>query len=105
MSPPTFIYYFPVDATNKTSSIAPLASSIQQQVSVQEDGSTVSTTATTNGDIGNGSNHAPPLQVSFTIRRLLIEEKIYKKLNNLICILANTTKFQRQYWFFRYRQF
>lgn len=49
-----------MDATNKAASIAPSALSIQQQVSIQEDG-----TATTNGDIGNGSNHAPPLQVNF----------------------------------------
>lgn len=50
-----------MDATNKTASIAPLSLSIQQQVSIQEDGSTTATT--TNGELGNGSNHAPPLQV------------------------------------------
>ncbi|XP_075154088.1 phospholipase C at 21C isoform X2 [Haematobia irritans] len=41
-----------VDASNKAS--------LQQQSSTLEDGST--SAITTNGDIGNGSNHAPPLQ-------------------------------------------
>ncbi|XP_013102545.1 1-phosphatidylinositol 4,5-bisphosphate phosphodiesterase classes I and II isoform X3 [Stomoxys calcitrans] len=45
-----------VDASNKT---MPSSGSLQQS-SGQEDGGTPA--ITTNGDIGNGSNHAPPLQ-------------------------------------------
>lgn len=49
-----------MDATFKISSITPSSLTIQPQLSTQEDGSTATTT---NGEIGNGSNHAPPLQV------------------------------------------